>query len=154
MEETIPNLNPEVPHLNNEASLRKKVLPVLLVVLILAGGTLTGWWFSGRTTSSAPAEGGTGIVDKASIKKGVEFGVKDTTNFPDQAMGVLEAGGIENEGTHKLVREGGPSQNVYLTSSVVDLDQFVGEKIQVWGATMTAKKAGWLMDVGKIKVLE
>jgi len=34
------------------------------------------------------------------------------------------------------------------------LDQFVGRKIQIWGETYKAQKAGWLMDVGRVKILE
>jgi len=37
---------------------------------------------------------------------------------------------------------------------VIDLEKFVGRKVKVWGQTFAAQKAGWLMDVGKLKVLE
>jgi hypothetical protein len=30
----------------------------------------------------------------------------------------------------------------------------VGKKVQVWGETFKGQKAGWLMDVGRIKALE
>jgi hypothetical protein len=66
----------------------------------------------------------------------------------------LEEGGIDGEGTHHLVRDGGPSKSVYLTSTVIDLDSFAGKKVKVWGETISARKAGWLMDVGKIKIIE
>ncbi len=69
-------------------------------------------------------------------------------------MGTLEKGGIDGEGTHKLIREGGESQTAYLTSSIIDLDPLVGKKVQVWGETFKGQKAGWLMDVGRVKVLE
>ena len=52
------------------------------------------------------------------------------------------------------MRPGGESQNVYLTSSVVDLDLFVDHKIRIWGETFSAQKAGWLMDVGRVEVIE
>ena len=52
------------------------------------------------------------------------------------------------------MRPGGPSQNVYLTSSVVDLNLFVDHKVQIWGESFAAHKAGWLMDVGRVKILE
>ena len=67
---------------------------------------------------------------------------------------MLEEGGISGEGTHHLVRGSGPSQYAYLTSSVVDLEPFVGKKVQVWGQTFTGKKAGFFMDIGKIKVVD
>ena len=61
---------------------------------------------------------------------------------------------VNGEGTHKLIRDGGPSQTVYLISSVIDMSEFVGKKVQVWGETIDAQKAGWLMDVGRVKILE
>ena len=88
------------------------------------------------------------------IPKGKEVGSTDVKIFKDTAEGILEAGGLDGEGTHKLLREGGPSQTAYLTSSVVDLSQFVGKKVQVWGETFKGQKAGWLMDIGRVKVLE
>ena len=41
-----------------------------------------------------------------------------------------------------------------MISSVIDLDQYVGKKVEVWGLTLDAVKASWLMDVGRLKVLE
>ena len=66
---------------------------------------------------------------------------------------MLKKGGIEGEGAYHLERSGGPSQNVYLTSSVLDLSQLVGRKIKVWGETNSAQKAGWLMDVGRAQII-
>jgi hypothetical protein len=110
---------------------------------------------------------GTGYALNKSINKGVtvsETGAKIIKtekvvgllqqNFSDSAEGMLEEGGIEGEGTHHLVREGGPSQNVYLTSSVVNMNDYTGKKVKVWGETNTAQKAGWLMDVGRLELLE
>ena len=37
-----------------------------------------------------------------------------------------------------------------LTSVNIDLDK----KVKVWGETNTAQEAGWLMDVGKLELLE
>ena len=82
-----------------------------------------------------------------------EAGINDESTFKDTAQGELVLGGIEGEGMYHLVRPGGDSQNVYLTSTAVDLASFVGKKVQVWGQTLTAKTAGWLMDVGKIKII-
>lgn len=75
-------------------------------------------------------------------------------NFKDTATGVLEKGSINGEGTHILNREGGASQRASLTSSAVDLDLFVGKKVEVKGETNTSNKTAWLMDVGSIKILE
>ncbi|RJR24362.1 hypothetical protein C4578_03185 [Candidatus Microgenomates bacterium] len=150
MPEEIPNLN------SDEVSKKRpnpKILTPLLLVVALGLGAFTGYWFAGRNPTSGSEEI-TGVISEDKIEKGAEFGVKDTENFPDKAIGVIEAGGENGEGTHKLIREGGPSQTVYLTSSVLDLDQFVGKKVEVNGATTKAQKVAWLMDVGKIKVLE
>lgn len=89
---------------------------------------------------------------KTDISKGMVFGVSDISPFPDSAEGVLEKGGINNEGQYHLVRSGGKSQYVYLTSSVVDLSMFKGRQVKVNGATQKAQSAGWLMDVGRVEV--
>jgi hypothetical protein len=41
-----------------------------------------------------------------------------------------------------------------LTSTVIDLASFEGKKVKVWGQSLSGRKAGWLMDVGKVKVVE
>lgn len=82
------------------------------------------------------------------------YGSPNEEIFKDSAEGIVQTGGIDGEGTHKLLRDGGVSQTVYMTSSVVDLDKFEGAKVKVWGETNSSKKAGWLMDVGRVKVIE
>lgn len=54
------------------------------------------------------------------------------------------------EGTHLLIREG--ASPVALTSSVVDLSQYEGKQVKVYGETQKALKEGWLMDVGLVEV--
>lgn len=132
--------------------LQGTLLPVLVVLLVVIGGIGTGWTISKGKILGAKQE--TAAPGAEISSGGKEVGIDDTKTFRDSAQGVLEKGGIDGEGTHHLIREGGPSQTAYLTSSVVDLDQFVGHKVEVWGETIGAKKAGWLMDVGKVKVLE
>lgn len=88
------------------------------------------------------------------VKVGDVIGSNDESTFKDSATGVLEIGTLSGEGSHSLLREGGPSKTANLTSSVIDLDQFVGDKIEVWGETFAAQKSGWLMDVGRVKVIE
>lgn len=130
----------------------KTVVPVVLIVLVMGAGIFTGYKTSkvkGATSSKLL----TGEIAKEDIVKGREYGMKDPGKT-DSTIGVVEKGGINGEGTHKLLREGGPSQTVYITSSVLDLDQFVGEKIQIWGETNKGQKVGWLMDVIKVKVLD
>ena len=77
-------------------------------------------------------------------------GILDKETFKDSASGMLKEGGFEGEGSFHIERPGGKSQNVYLTSSTVDLNEFVGKQVTIWGKTFDAEKAGWLMDVGYI----
>lgn len=96
------------------------------------------------------------ITDKTDISKlpaGTVFGSDDEKLFPNDAEGVLKAGGVNGEGTHHLERPGGESQNVYLTSSVIDLSELQGRKVKVWGKTYEAQTAGWLMDVGRAQII-
>ena len=75
-------------------------------------------------------------------------------NFKDKVEGSLREGGIDGEGNFYIERPGGVSQNAYVTSSTVDLSEFVGKKVRVWGETYQGEKVGWLMDVGLVEVLE
>lgn len=133
------------------------LLPAGVILVVILGGAGTGWFLSQRLGSSSGMNVGLDGYSKAPgatvTGGGKEVGT-DQANFKDQAEGVLQEGGIDGEGTHHLERSGGASQNVYLTSSVVDLSQFVGKKVQVFGETFAGKKAGWFMDVGKVKILE
>ena len=122
-------------------------LASLLVILLGVG---TGWALSGAKTAGEPTSAGAPGAETGPK----EAGIADEATFRDSAEGVLEDGGIEGEGTHHLVRDGGPSKYVYLTSTVIDLETFVGKTVTVWGETISAQTAGWLMDVGKIKVSE
>jgi hypothetical protein len=113
-------------------------------------GVLTAWLISSRPTggsaSNADIPGNKVTANEA--------GVLDPNIKYDTATGTLEEGGINGEGTYHLVREGGVSKNVYLTSSMVDLSKFTGKKVQIWGDTLASKKAGWLMDVAKVQVAQ
>lgn len=123
---------------------------LVVVVLGFAAGYFLVTMQSGKMSSSTSATNSNGT----SIVKGAAYGSDDTSTFKDTAEGVVTAGGIDGEGQFHLVRPGGDSQNVYMTSSLVDLSLFLGKKVKVWGATQTAQKAGWLMDVGRVEVLE
>ena len=79
-------------------------------------------------------------------------GVVDKKTFKDSVEGILREGGIDGEGNFHLERPGGVSQNVYLTSTTVDLSNYIGKKVKVWGQTFQAEKAGWLMDVGSVEM--
>lgn len=80
-------------------------------------------------------------------------GISDKKTFKDQAEGIMKEGGIDGEGNFHLERPGGVSQNVYLTSSAVDLSRYIGKKVRVHGETFNGQKTGWLMDVGLVEVL-
>ncbi len=116
-------------------------------VVVIALGVLTGYLLSRSSVVSTVSNG----AKTETVSTGKAVGSTDTTTFKDTATGVIEKGGLNGEGTHKLIRDGGPSQTAYLTSSIVDLDEYVGKKVTVWGQTMTAKKVSWLMDVGKLE---
>ena len=138
--------NPE-----NISSIFTKNLFIFLIAAIVMGG-MTGYILSSRKGSGNTLTSGT--IDSSKVSKGTVVGSNDTKTFKDTATGSLKEGGIEGEGQFHLVRPGGASQNVYLTSSSVDLSKFVGRKIKVWGETEKAQYAGWLMDVGRVEVIE
>lgn len=148
----------ELIHEFNSSKKKAKAVPknlIFTIVIMLVLGVGTGYIASNFAGSSAPTPLS---VDNESasageIRKGATFGVDDTEAFPDTAEGVVREGGVDGEGEYHLERPGGESQNVYMTSSAVDLSQFVGKKIKVWGQTNAAQTAGWLMDVGKVEVL-
>jgi hypothetical protein len=81
-------------------------------------------------------------------------GIANKKTFKDTASGILQEGGVDGEGNFHLKRPGGESQNVYLTSTTVDLSAYLGKKVRVWGETFKAEKAGWLMDVGLVELLQ
>jgi hypothetical protein len=133
-------------------SMKKSLGMLLSVLLIVFGGIGSGYLLSGAARGSS-VESDTPLVSSEAIDSKTEAGVEDESAFPDEADGILVSGGIDGEGTHHLDRGLGESKYVYLTSTVIDLESFVGQNVQVWGQTVTARKAGWLMDVGKIKVV-
>jgi hypothetical protein len=137
---------------------KKSPLPIIAAVIAIAAGVATGWGgaqLQGKTSSSSgiPADGKLQQVATGEVKAGDVFGVPDEQTFKDSAEGYLEIGGLDGEGSHKLIRVGGISQTVYLTSSITDLDKFDGMNVKVWGETFKGQKAGWLMDVGRIQVV-
>lgn len=121
-----------------------RIVVVVYVILLLLG-VGTGYLLSQKGSVSV-APKGTAITSKKVV------GVQDASTFKDCASGTLEKGGLDGEGTHKLLREGGTSQTAYLISSIVDLDQYVALKVKVCGQTLAAKKVSWLMDVGRLEL--
>jgi hypothetical protein len=135
---------------------QKKMMIIMCVVAVLAG-IGTGFGAHMLRAQQEKIEGGpepAQIIAEGDFKEGDVFGIQDTDIFGDTAQGYLESGGINGEGSHRLLRPGGESQTVYLTSTVTDLDRLVGAEVKVWGETYKGQKAGWLMDVGKVEVLK
>jgi hypothetical protein len=139
---------------------KKMFLPALIAVICL--GLVTGLVAAKVTTpagtqvvetTATPTEEGAEPTVVA-VKVGQVTGAKDASAFKDTVEGVLVAGGVGGEGSHHIVRSGGASQNVYLTSSVLELKLFEGHRVKVSGETFKAQKAGWLMDVGRVEVKE
>lgn len=128
-----------------------KIIGMLGIVVV--AGIITGFLLSGKSSSNSSTNSLGSILSGSSAPKGTVVGSNDTATFKDTAEGTLKEGGIDGEGAYHLERMGGESQNVYLTSSIVDLSKYIGKKIKVWGQTQKAQTAGWLMDVGRIEVL-
>jgi hypothetical protein len=146
----VHELNTEQP----TTGMNKSILIAFGMFILLGIGT--GFIVSnllGNSPSSPSGDSETINANGVSVNKGDIIG-SDDSDFSDSAEGVLEIGGIEGEGAFHLVRTGGESQNVYLTSAALDLTPFVGRKIKVWGQTQTALHAAWLMDVGRVQVLD
>lgn len=126
-----------------------KILSIFAVVILV--GVVTGYFLSqSASTSSVISKVG---ISNPIVSKGSTEGSDDLKTFKDSAEGVLKEGGINGEGAFHLERTGGESQNVYLTSSIVDLSKYLNKKIKVNGQTQKAQFAGWLMDVGRVEVL-
>ncbi|MDD2822921.1 MAG: hypothetical protein PHQ59_02455 [Candidatus Daviesbacteria bacterium] len=136
-----------VKYLKTE-NINKIFLAVLVSSIIL--GIISGYFLStsNRTSTQALSTGSTNTPAKAASQ--------DTRTFRDFAEGVIQKQPAPKnpndyvEGTHLLVRIGGTP--VALTSSVVDLSQYEGKKVKVFGETQKAMKEGWLMDVGKVEL--
>ncbi len=125
---------------------------ILFLIFTIVVGASVGYLVFKMTTGSASQVMSSTTGSKTAVSKGMVFGASNLSSFPDSAEGVLQKGGINNEGQYHLVRSGGPSQYVYLTSSSVDLSMFINHKVKVNGATQKAQTAGWLMDVGRVEV--
>lgn len=138
---------------------QKQLLPfkwtnkaIIICFAVVFLGIVAGFLLS---KNGGISKGTTGSnLTSANLTKGTTFGSDDTNTFKDTAEGIVKEGGIDGEGNFHLVRPGGDSQNVYMTSSVVDLASLVDRKVKVWGQTQKAQHAGWLMDVGRIEILE
>ena len=133
------------PKLNN---LNKILLSILAISVIL--GSITGYTMSKKGVSS-------GVLSKLPTQS-PKTALQDTRTFRDFAEGTLRARpasknpGEYVEGSHMLARDG--AYPVALTSSVIDLSQYEGKKVKVYGETQKALKEGWLMDVGRVEEIK
>lgn len=146
------------PKKSTDMTKKSKKLLMIISLFAIVAGTATGYGgYKLNAKSSGPtgkdAETHTQKVAGDNVKAGDVFGVQDPDTFKDSAEGYLTEGAADGEGSHQLLREGGASQTVVLTSSVTDLDKLVGMEVKVWGETFKAQKAGWLMDVGRVEVI-
>jgi hypothetical protein len=154
MDKKVEAKTPELMHgfKSNKASKASSKLVVILLVAALVG-IGTGYMLSSKATNSSTTSG-KGLMG-SHVEKGKVYGEESVSDFEEQAPdGELKEGGIDGEGQYHLVRPGGDSKSVYITSSNVDLSQFINHKVKVWGHTQKAQTAGWLMDVGRVQVLE
>ena len=159
----IPNLAPNTVINNNPSPLKLPKESKIIYIIIIVMAIISGFWISRflptrLTVSDSEIDKSknieaTKIVEGEEVKVGITYG-NLSKNFSDGATGVIKAGGVNNEGTHTLLREGGVTQNAALTSSVIDLDLFIDKKVEVRGETNDSNKAGWFMDVGSIKIIE
>lgn len=153
MDNETPTPAPIVQPIVAPAGNTKKYIVIFVVVILF--GVLTGFGLSKiKSSPGGPVVNGQKVEV---VNTPGEEGVKDMASFKNISTetGELKVndGKITTEGSYILVRPGGVSQNIYLTSSVIDLEKYVGKKIQIWGETFKGQKAGWLMDVIKIKVV-
>lgn len=140
-EDQIPTPNITKP-LYSADSLKRTVVGIVIIATIL--GMATGYIMSNKTGGSV-----------ALIDSKPKTASQDNRTFRDFAQGTLRAKPATKkadeyvEGSHILTRDG--QDPVALTSSVVDLSQYEGKKVKVFGETQKAIQEGWLMDVGKIE---
>lgn len=154
MDQTTPTIHsidstkPASVHVENYGFSTPITIIIFIVAIVL--GTAVGYVIAG----GSPTGGTMSPTKMIGLKNPAKTaGENDPKKFPDKAEGTLKEGGIEGEGNFHIERPGGESQNVYVTSSNVDLSEYIGKKVRVHGQTFEGEKAGWLMDVGYIEIL-
>ncbi len=132
-----------------------KVIFVIVPVISIVLGVGTGFVLA-QATPSRSSQSVSGATQVDSVTEHTEqVQQKDAASFRDKAEGVIEKNDVSDgenfaSGTHKLIR-GDESQTAYLTSSVLDLNEYVGQKVTVYGETFSSSQVGWLMDVGRVE---
>ena len=123
---------------------------VIICIIVILLGVGAGFALSRGKAGTANLKLPNGMT--SSVHKGDVAGSSDTKTYKDTAEGVVRDGGVMGDGQFHLERPGGETQTVALTSSLVDLSQYVGHTVKVWGQTQQAQKAAWLMDVRIVEV--
>lgn len=125
----------------------------LAVTLPICLGVLTGVMFGSdryfRTKAVYTNESGQSLT----LSVDQQLGQSDKKSTRDTAIGLLVKSDNVSKGTHKLIR-GSDALTVFLISSVLDLSQFEGRGVQIWGETIQNKNVGWFMDVVKLKIIK
>lgn len=128
-----------------------KLTPIFISVLVVAivAGIGTGYILASSEKK--------GNIAVPLVQEKPKSAQQDNQTFKDFAEGTISIkpaakNNEYSEGTHLLVRE--KAVPVALTSSVVDLSEYEGKKVKVFGETQKAIKEGWLMDVGKVEVVQ
>ncbi len=132
-------------------SMRKTLL--FAITLPIAVGILTGTVLAGDKYFAQRAVYKDLSGKSIELAVGQEVGLSDKKSTRDGAIGLLVKSDDLIKGTHKLMR-GTDALTVYMTSSTMDLDQFVGRGVQIWGETFQRKGIGWFMDAVKLKLLK
>jgi hypothetical protein len=133
--------------LNFGGSSAKRIYALILILAIFSGSATGYILASSKSPSTVATKQTQGPITKAQ---------QDNKTFKDFAEGTIQKkpdpkkGQDYGEGTHLLIRQN--AVPVALTSSVVDLSQYEGKKVKVFGETQKALKEGWLMDVGRVEV--
>ncbi len=124
---------------------------IIVLSLALLAGVGTGYVLAQSKGKSGTASN---LIDIGNSKP--KTASQDNKTFKDFAEGKITIKPTPkdpteySEGTHMLIRDG--AQPVALTSSVVDLSEYEGKNVKVYGETQKALKEGWLMDVGRVEV--
>jgi len=129
-----------------------KIVPLLLIIVLIGAGIFTGLMLTSVNKSKA-SQGN--VLSEENLAPEIKENFSQT--FKDEAEGIVEKNDdFEKyaQGPWKLIRAGGESQTAYLTSSVMDLDEFIGKNVKVYGETFGSDQVSWLMDVGKVEVIE
>ena len=129
-----------------------KIVPLLLIIVLIGAGIFTGLMLTSVNKSKA-SQGN--VLSAENLAPEIKENFSQT--FKDEAEGIVEKNDdFEKyaQGPWKLIRTGGESQTAYLTSSVMDLDEFIGKNVKVYGETFGSDQVSWLMDVGKVEVIE